>query len=271
MAERVQGDPFAPGAFRVVFGETAQSWVDPTDPLRLEFEYVQRVAEALDATVLARPADERVRVVHLGGGGLTLPRYVAARRPHTAQIVCEPDADLTAEVRRVMPLPPRSGIKVRDVDGRAGLAQMPPDYADALILDAFDGNRVPAELATAEFVDEVVRVTRPGALVAANITDRAPFGWAKRFTAAVTGRFSQVVVSAEAAVWKGRRFGNLVVLASDHPLPVERLGRTAASAAFPYRLLAGRDLTRWLGGAQPFTDEDAVASPAPASGRSWFS
>ena len=94
---------------------------------------------------------------------------------------------------------------------------------------------------------------------------------ALRFTAAVTGRFSQVVVSAEAAVWKGRRFGNLVVLASDHPLPVERLGRTAASAAFPYRLLAGRDLTRWLGGAQPFTDEDAVASPAPASGRSWFS
>lgn len=126
MAARVEADPFNPGAFRVMAGDTAQSWVDPADPLRLEFEYVQRICEALDATVLARPADERVRVVHLGGAGLTIPRYVAARRPRTAQIVCEPDADLIEEVRRVMPLPKQSGIKVRTIDGRAGLAAMPP-------------------------------------------------------------------------------------------------------------------------------------------------
>ncbi|MBK8458861.1 MAG: fused MFS/spermidine synthase [Micropruina sp.] len=160
--ERVLPDAYTRGAFRVVTGVTSQSWVDPADPLRLDFEYVQRIADLLRLTVLSRPAEERVRIVHLGGGGLTLPRFIAAVRPHTAQIVCEPDADLIAEVRRKLPLPRQSGIKIRDVDGRTGLAAMPEEYADMVIVDAFAGHSVPGELATREFFAEVRRRLRPG-------------------------------------------------------------------------------------------------------------
>lgn len=270
MPAHVESDPFHAGAFRVVAGDTAQSWVDPADPLRIEFEYVQRVVEALDATVLARPADERIRVVHLGGGGLTIPRYVAARRPGTAQIVCEPDADLVEEVRRLMPLPPRSGIKVRTVGGREGLEAMPPDYIDALVLDAFDGPRVPASLATGEFLSEVAARRRPGGVFVANVTDRAPFAWSRRFAAAVRAVHRSILVSAETAVWKGRRFGNLVVVAADGPLPATELSRHAARAAFPYRYLAGRDVADWIGAAEPFTDDEAQSSPVPKRG-TWFS
>ncbi len=253
-----------------MFGDTAQSWVDPADPLHLEYEYVQRVAEALDATVLARDPGERVRIVHLGGAAMTIPRWVAARRPHTAQVVCEPDVALTAEVRRMLPLPPQSGIKVRDVDGRSGVAGMPDAWLDALVLDAFDGSSVPGGLVTAEAWDEVVRVSRPGAVVVANLTDRAPFGWAKRAVAGIRSRFRHAVVSAEAAVWKGRRFGNLVVVASEAPLPVAELEANARRAAFPYQLLADRALHRWLGGAQPFSDAAPQDSPPAPGGRSWF-
>lgn len=268
---RVVPDPFSPGAFRVVFGESSQSWVDPEDPERLEFEYVQRIAASLEATVLTRPAEERIRVVHLGGGGLSLPRWVAARRPGSAQIVCEPDAELTDEVRRKIPLPPRSGVKVRDVDARAGISAMPESYADAVILDAFVGAQVPADLASGEFLAEVRTRCRPGAVFLANVTDTAPFGWAKRFAAGVTREFRHVQVSAEPAVWKGRRCGNLVFLASEGPLPLDELARRTASAPFPYRAITGRDLTRWLGGSQPFSDADATLSPAPPRGRGWFS
>jgi len=267
---RVEADPFHPGAFRVMAGDTAQSWVDPRDPLRLEFEYVQRVCEALDATVLARDPDERVRIVHLGGGGLTIPRYVAARRPGTAQIVCEPDADLIDDVRRLMPLPRHSGIKVRAVDGRAGLAAMPPGYVDALVLDAFDGPRVPASLATAEFFAEVAAKRRPGALLAANVTDRAPFAWSRRFVAGVRTVHRHLIVSGETAVWKGRRFGNLVVVASDAALPTTALSRLATRATFAYRVLAGREVADWSGGAAPFSDGEEQCSPIPRRG-TWFS
>lgn len=268
---RVVSDPFNAGAFRVVFGESSQSWVDPDDPERLEFEYVQRIAAALEVTVLARPPDERIRVVHLGGGGLTLPRWVAVRRPQSAQIVCEPDAELTQEVRRKIPLPPRSGIKVRDVDAKAGISVMPESYADAVILDAFVGTQVPGELASVGFLADVRRRCKPGAVFIANVTDAAPFAWAKRFTAGVASQFRHLQVSAESAVWKGRRYGNLVVLASAAPLPLAELQRRAAGSPFPYRALQGRELTRWLGGADPFTDADTTPSPAPQRGRGWFS
>ncbi|HBX81404.1 MAG TPA: spermidine synthase, partial [Propionibacteriaceae bacterium] len=56
MGETVQPDPGVPGAFRVLVDGSSQAWVDPTDPLRLEFEYVQRITEVLDVTLLSRPA-----------------------------------------------------------------------------------------------------------------------------------------------------------------------------------------------------------------------
>jgi len=271
MSDRLAPDAGTPGAFSVLFGDTAQSYVDPADPNRLEFEYVQRLTEALDATVLGRPSEVRLRVVHIGGAGMTIPRWVEARRPHTAQLVLEPDADLTAEVRRKLPLGRGSGIKVREVGGREGIAAMPPDYADAVILDAFADAHVPAELTTGEFLDEARARLRPGGLFAANVTDKAPFYWAKRFVGGVAGRWASVLVSAEPAVWKGRRFGNLIVLAAQAPLPLDVLERTAARAAFPYRYLAGRELCRWIGGAQQWSDADAQPSPEPPGGKSWFS
>ena len=257
-------------AFLVVNGRTEQSWVDPTDPLRLEFEYVQRIAEVLEETVLGRPASERVRVIHVGGGGLTLPRYVEARRPHTAQIVLEPDEALTLQVRAALPLPRHTGIKVRGVDGRTGVAQLPSGCADIVIVDAFAGASVPPELATAEFLAEVERVLRHGGLVVMNLTDSAPFAWSRRCLAGFAATFGEVAASAEVPVWKGRRFGNLVVVAGAE-LPLSALERRLARAPFPYRLRAGADLSRWLAGAHPFTDADAAPSPSPAWSRGWFS
>jgi spermidine synthase len=257
-------------AFLVVNGRTEQSWVDPYDPLRLEFEYVQRIAEVLEETVLARPAHERLRLIHVGGGGLTLPRYVEARRPHTAQVVLEPDEALIDQVRAKLPLPRHTGIRIRPIDGRAGVAQLPSGCADAVIVDAFAGASVPAELATVEFLAEVDRLLREGGLVVMNLTDSSPFGWARRCLAGFVAGFAQVSVSAEVPVWKGRRFGNLVVAAGAE-LPLTAIERRVARAAFPYRQLTGRELGRWLGGAQPFAGEDAQPSPSPAWSRGWFS
>jgi len=67
-----------------------QSFVDLADPTRLEFDYVRRMGDVVDAW---EPTGGAVRVVHVGGAGLTLPRYVAATRPRSAQVVLEPAAE----------------------------------------------------------------------------------------------------------------------------------------------------------------------------------
>lgn len=271
MIGRVEADREVRGAFLVRSGSTQQSWVDPGDPLRLEFEYVQRIAEALRATVLRRPEEPRLRVVHLGGGGMTLPRWLAAVRPGTAQIVCEPDADLLAEVRRKLPLDRHAGIKVRTTDGRAGVAAMPGDYADALIVDAFDGLHVPGSLATGEFFADAGRVLRSDGVLLMNLADQAPFGWARSCLAGIARTFPHLLVTAETAVWKGRRYGNLVVLGSRVALPLADLEEAARHALFGYRASTGAALRRWIGGAEPFPDDAAQDSSGPANGRGWFS
>lgn len=260
-------DRDVPGAFVVLSGATEQSWVDPDDPTRLEFDYVQRIADALDCHA---PEGERLRVVHIGGAGMTLARYVAHTRPRSAQIVLEPDAELTTEVRERLPLGRHSGIKVRAVDGLNGIAAMPADYADVIILDAFVGGRVPSELTTTSFLADVARVLTDTGTLMINITDRAPFDYGRRVLAGVATQWPHLLVSSEPATLKGRRFGNVVILASAHPLPVEALRRRAAGSMFPYRLLVGDPVQKWLRGTIPFTTDDPGTSPAPSGGLTHF-
>ena len=257
---RVLPDPDRPGSWIVRIGATDQSHVDPDRPTLLEFDYMQRIAEALDA--YGDPG-ERIRVVHVGGAGMSLARYVAATRPTSAQIVLEPDAELTAEVRDKAPLPRHSGVKVRPVDGRAGIAAMPAQYADVVILDAFAGARVPAELVTVDFFADVSRILVPGGVFLANVTDSGTLDWARRATAGIAATWRSVAVSAEPSTWRGRRFGNVLLYGSTGPLPVRSLARAAAGAVFAYRFIEGAEVADWCAGARPFTDADTQPSPEP--------
>lgn len=249
-------------------GQTDQSYVDLDDPEWLEFDYIQRMADALEAF---DPERQPIRVIHIGGAGMTLARYVAATRPKSPQIVLEPDEALTAFVREQLPLRQRSGIKVRGIDGRAGLAAMRADYAAVVILDAFDGARVPAELTTVEALAQVAAVLQPGGMFLLNLADRAPFDYLRRVLAGLRGEFAHLMLSAEPATFKGRRFGNVLVCAADVELPSVELARKATRSAFPYRVIAGAEVSRTFARATPFTDQDSAQSPAPPGGKAFFS
>ncbi len=271
MNDRLVPDDEVDGAFYVKFGPTSQSWVDPARPDLLLFEYVQHIAMVLDDMVFDAPPDERLRIVHIGGAGMTLPRWVAWRRPRTAQIVLEPDAALVAEVRAKIPLPPRSGIKVREVDGRFGLEAMPADYADVVILDAFRGWQVPGELITRQAIESIHRVGRGKRLVVVNVTDTAPFHWSRRVLAALAERWPHLALGAETPVHKGKRFGNLVFVGSEVRLPMAYVKQQSATLPFGYRWLEGRHARAWAQGATPFSDGEHATSPQPAPGKVWFS
>jgi spermidine synthase len=253
-------DRLRPRAFTLQVGGADQSYVDLDDPLRLEFDYVQRIADVLDCV---GPPGARLTVVHVGGAALTLPRYVAATRPSSAQIVLEPDAELTELVRAHLPLPRQSGIKVRAQDGRRGIAALRDGYADVVVLDAFAGARVPAELTTGAFLADVRRVLTAAGTLLVNVTDRGPFGYARRVLAGLTAVFPHVVFSAEPATLKGRRFGNVILTASPAPLPVAEIAARAGSSPYPYRVLHGARLSQLLAAARPFTDEESEPSPIP--------
>ena len=256
--EIVPGD--RPGTFVLRLDGMNQSHVDLVHPNRLEFEYVRRIGDVLD---VAAPSGQPLRVVHIGGAAMTLPRYVAAIRPHSAQIVLEPATAITELVRQQLPLPQRSGIKVRPLGGRAGIAELRNEYAEVVVLDAFAGAKVPGELVTAEFFADVARALDVDGLFILNLTDRAPFHWTRRVLAALRLSFPHLLMTAEPATLRARRIGNLVVVASRGPVPLAALQARAAKSPAPYRVLDAGQVSDGFGGGTPFTASDTEPSPPP--------
>ncbi|MFG1602796.1 spermidine synthase [Actinoplanes sp. NPDC049265] len=254
-------DPDRAASWTLRIDGTPQSYVDLADPTHLEFEYVRRMATALD---LLTPAGQPLRVLHLGGGALTLPRYLAATRPGSPQRVVEIDGELVELVRRELPINPKAKIRVRVADAREVVSGATGGGYDVIVLDVFAGARTPAHLASAEFFAEVARVLAAGGFLLANIADGPPLRYARTQVATIRTALPEACLIADAAVLRGRRFGNLVVVAGRTPPPVAELTRRAAGDWFPGRVES--DLDRFSGGAAPAHDADAVPSPEPPPG-----
>ena len=251
------------GGVTVVADGHPQSHVHLADPGLLVFEYVAQIGAVLDTL----PAG-RLAVTHVGGGGLTLARYVEHTRPGSPQVVLEPDAGLTEAVRRELPLPCGHRIRVRPVDGRTGIGYLRDDSADAVVLDAYAAGRVPRDLVTTSFLADVRGVLRPGGVLLANIADEPGLRFLGRVVATAREAVGPVAVVATRDVLKGRRFGNAVVVASPRGPDVDALRRTAAAAVFTTGVWSGRELERRFAGARPLRPEDGVRPPpAPDPGR----
>lgn len=374
-ADRADGvellaDADRPGSWVLLAGGVLQSHVDPDNPQHLELEYVRRIGHLIDA---AAPPGLPLRALHLGGGGLTLARYVAETRPGSAQLAVESDPRVVGLVRSRLPLDgpgegaghlgrsrsqpgrpgtgkagagrpgtgrpgtqepwrdepggePRwigAGIRVRVGDARAVLEQVPAGSFDVLVADVFVGGSTPAHVTSVEFTAAVARALAPSGIYIANIGDgpvpdspvsdsphgdglrgddpcgdgsvsdalasgdprgdglmcdgpaslgsagdspvsrSAPLAHTRGRVAAARSVFACVYLIAEPAVLRGRRFGNLVLAAADHELPVERLTRRFAADPFPARLLEGAEVDRFVAGSPPITDASAQPSPTP--------
>ena len=133
------------------------SYVDLDDPTHLEYAYAK--ARRRRSSTPRTPRVQPLRAYHIGGGGLTVPRYLAQVRPGTASLVSEIDAGVVRIDTERLALPTDAGIEVRVEDARLGLRRLTDDSQDLVVGDAFGGVSVPWHLTTREAVREV----EPGA------------------------------------------------------------------------------------------------------------
>lgn len=256
-----------PGSWLLFLDGVPQSQVDLDDPGYLEFEYVRRIGHVAD---LAFPAAEPLRVLHLGGGAMTLPRYVAHTRPGSRQLVAEIDTALTELVRRHLPLRIERGeragrIRVRAGDARQVLESVRPGSYDLVISDVFAGARTPFHLTTVECVQAAARALRPGGRYVVNVADGPPLKHARESAVTIRSVFRETCMIAEAGVLRGRRLGNLVLAGGERPLPYGELRRRAAADPFPARVTEGGELARFASGASVVTDATGPVNAAAQS------
>ncbi|HTC68190.1 MAG TPA: fused MFS/spermidine synthase [Acidothermaceae bacterium] len=226
-------------AWTLLLDGVESSHVDLDDPTILEFEYVQWLGDIIDCLA---PAGDPVDTVHLGGGAMTVARYVMATRPASKQVVFEIDGALVELVRERLPwtrgLRTRR-LRVRVGDARQGLVALADASWDLVVRDAFRDAVVPADLRTVESATRVKSVLRPSGVYLMNVTDRAPFSVTGVELATLLEVFTEVALISEPSVLRGRRHGNLIIAAANRPLPLEAIARRIADGAVQGRV---RDL-----------------------------
>jgi spermidine synthase len=230
------------------------SHVDLDDPQRLDFEYMRWIGDLVD---VAAPPGEPLHTLHLGGAGCTLARYVAATRPGSRQLVVELDAGLVELAREAFGLRSTAAIRMRAGDAREVLVTLPSARYDLVVRDAFEVDEVPEHLRTRGFVEQAARVLGPRGIYVANLGDGGAMDGARAETATVLAVFAQVVVVAEPAQFRQRRFGNVLLIASQTALPVGPLGRRLASGPVRARSLEDDEVTAFAAGRRPLEDPPA--------------
>jgi hypothetical protein len=239
------------------------SYVDLADAQHLEFSYVRRIRDAVDAVF---PVRAPLRVVHIGGGGGTYARYVAATRTESRSELIEVDPVVVEVARRHLGLQSSARLKVHLGDARTRVVGRTDCSADVVVGDAFIDGLVPAHLATAEFTAEIARVLSVGGVYVLNVVDAPPQYISRRIAATLLGVFAEVALVASHRVYSGRSVGNLVFIASATPVPLDKLRVRAARDGEPTDVVGTDEVRFYAAGAKPFTDE-SVGYPGDAPGR----
>ena len=250
----VEADPERDGGRTLVLDGLRHSYVDLDDPTHLEFEYVRAIAAAIDTL---DPGVAPLRAFHLGGGGLTVPRWLAATRPGTRSVVSEIDPGVVQVDRDELGLRTGPGLEVRVEDGRLGLGRLADDSRDLVVGDAFGGISPPWHLTTAEAIDDVRRVLTDDGAYLANVIDYGPLDFARAEVATIGSVFRHVAVAGDPSAFELRGGGNLVIVASDTPLDAAALGAAIARRDVPWTVLSGDALQAWVGDALVLTDDRA--------------
>ncbi|MFG1607496.1 fused MFS/spermidine synthase [Actinoplanes sp. NPDC049265] len=251
---RVDDDPAVPGGRTLILNSARHSYVDLDDPRHLEFAYVQWLGAVTDSF---RPSRAPISALHLGGGGFTMPGYLATTRPGSDQLVLELDGGLVELDRRELGLRTGPRLRTQVGDARVGLAEQPTGAYDLVIGDAFGHLVVPWHLATREMAADISRVLKADGVYAQNVIDYPPDRFIRAELKTVAAVFPHVALIAPPAALAGETGSNFVIVGSRAPLPTAALSEALGLADEPVKLVTGPELTAFIGDSRVLTDDYA--------------
>jgi len=250
------------------------SHVDPTDPTVLAFTYTAWYGDVIGAMA---PDGRPLRALHIGAGGLTMPRYLRSEHPGSSQLVLELDPLVIDVAERRLGFAPWNDVRIVTGDARRSIAELasaaragePAELApfDLVIGDAFGGIAVPWHLTTREFTADLHALMAPDAIYVLNVIDHGPRAFLRAEVATIADVFAHVAV-LQRGDGSG---GNHVVIASDRALPLDATAARNRSRGRSDTLLAGDALTAFVADAVVLTDDrapvDQLLTPRPTTGR----
>ncbi|MCX4993667.1 spermidine synthase [Streptomyces sp. NBC_00568] len=207
------------GAWWLKIDGFLHSHVNIANPSLLKVPYIRWMSRAVDASAVGSQA---LDIVHLGGGGMTLPRYFAATRPGSRQCVVEADSALIEFIMEYIPISDECGISVHNEDAEMWLRRTEEDSADVIISDAFaDSVTQPAHLRTHGYVSLAARALREDGVYLVNLIDEAPYNFLDSQLGIHASIFKSVHLLAASDFRNKKKPVNAVLVAANWDLNLE--------------------------------------------------
>ncbi len=285
---RLEHDELTDSGVMLSIDGAEQSHVEVSDPSFLLHDYTFRIASACTTlgpltpqTSLHTPSSlHTLSVLHLGAGALTLPRWLEAERPHTAQTVVDYEGGLVDFVLDALPMAraPRNLI----ADAAAVLedgGELAGERFDVVVVDLFNGSDAPEPVISADFfatlltaLEEPGRAASPHtleddgesadldrSLLLLNLGDVPGMAFARSLVHRVVtvlaeaypslSAWDHALLSAPADVVEAEAEGNLVLtLRPFRAIESRETQALWAAGPHPGEVLTGNELRSWADG-----------------------
>ncbi|MFV0318260.1 MAG: fused MFS/spermidine synthase [Microthrixaceae bacterium] len=241
---RVEVDPLRPSGRSLLLDTLRHAYVDLDDPTYLEIRYIRLIAALIDVL-----PEGPIEAVHLGAGGLTVPRWLGATRPGSESTVLEIDPELIEVNREQLGFDDERTTVVIG-DARLTMTDIPTDSADVVVGDAFASMSVPWHLTTVEVIEEIDRILTPEGVYVMNVIDGGDSRYARAQLATLSERFEYVAaILPDGGVPHARV--NQILIGSHQP--IEPPDIDPADGSF----ISDEEVVAYIDGAAPLTDDYA--------------
>jgi predicted membrane-bound spermidine synthase len=188
-----------------------QSGVYVDQPDQLLFWYTQRMADV----VAAAPKHDRILV--LGGGAFTLPRYLASTYPDSQVDVVEIDPELADISRQYFNYDDPKNVAMIFEDARTYVNRSHEPY-DIILVDVYSDSSVPFSLMTQEYGKRIQHLLNETGVVAVNmIAGRS--GPCSELLAALDAPYRQSLAQAKYMIQStATAKANMIVAYSQQPI-----------------------------------------------------
>jgi predicted membrane-bound spermidine synthase len=162
------------GRWNLTLDHLIHSCLDPNDPSYLHYTHEHIQMEFLRGARSQTPAP---RVLVVGGGGYTFPRYALEQVPETQMDVVEIDPGVTRVAKEVLGLKDYPGLSIHHMDGRQYISErVPRGTYDLIVQDAVNDLSVPSHLLTKEYNDAVKATLKPNGVYLLTVIDSIGHG-----------------------------------------------------------------------------------------------
>lgn len=146
------------------FGTSSrQSAMDLVDPFILELSYTR----AMLSPLLFTDAPERILLIGLGGGSLA--KFLWQRYPQAQLDAVEKRAQVAKVAHGWFSLPEDPRLAIHIADGMDFVDQAAPDSYDLILVDAYHGHGMAAEIAQQAFYQRCAILLKRGGAIATNL------------------------------------------------------------------------------------------------------